>query len=183
MQRCVRPEASKIAHADAAAAHLSALAATIYGQFDRAREELAAVDWDKTPAMYRGHRLHVLALIALLEKQDAAEALRLAAEARALEQTDPAGSLPILHDAILVAAGRRTAMRLRARSRPPNERRGRCRPSARGLFGCIFTGWAERRRRIDIANCCARLRPILSDWAARRKPDARVTTCLVRRLK
>jgi len=97
--------AGKIAYADAAAAHLSALAATVYGQFDRAREELAAVDWNKTPAMYRGHRLHVLALIALLEKQDRAEALRLAAEAQALEQTDPAGSLPVLHDAILVAAG------------------------------------------------------------------------------
>jgi hypothetical protein len=97
--------ARRIANADAAAAHLSALAATIYGQFDRAREELAAVDWDKAPAMYQGHRLHVLALIALLEKQDKAGALRLAAEAQALEQTEPAGSLPILHDAILIAAG------------------------------------------------------------------------------
>jgi hypothetical protein len=97
--------ARKIANADAAAAHLSALAATIYGQFDRAREELAKVDWDRAPAMYQGHRLHVLALIALLEQQDKAEALRLAAEAQKLEQTDPAGGLPILHDAILVAAG------------------------------------------------------------------------------
>lgn len=95
----------KIPHADAAAAHLSALASTIYGQFDRAREELAAVDWDDAPAMYRGHRLHLLALIALLEKHDNAGALRLAAEARELERTDPAGSLPILHDAILLAAG------------------------------------------------------------------------------
>ena len=36
--------ADAIAYADAAAAHLSALAASIYGQFDRAREELAAAD-------------------------------------------------------------------------------------------------------------------------------------------
>ena len=101
----LQARARKIAHADALAAHLSALAATIYGQFDRAREELAAVDWAKAPALYRGHRLHVLALIALLEKQDREEALRLEAEAQALERTDPAGALPILHDAILVAAG------------------------------------------------------------------------------
>jgi hypothetical protein len=46
-----------------------------------------------------------LALIALLEKQDTAGALRLAEEAQALERTDPAGGLQVLHDAILVAAG------------------------------------------------------------------------------
>ena len=95
----------RIPHADAAAAYLSALAATVYGQFDRAREELGTIDWEKTPAMYRGHRAHVLALIALLEGQDQADALRLAAEAQALEKTDPAGGMPILHSAILVAAG------------------------------------------------------------------------------
>ncbi len=50
----LRARSRGIAHADAAAAHLSALAATIYGQFDRAREELDAVDWDKAPAMYQG---------------------------------------------------------------------------------------------------------------------------------
>ena len=97
--------ARKIPHADAAAAHLGALAATVYGQFDRAREELDGVDWDAAPAMYRGHRLHMLALIVLLEKHDNAEAVRLANEALALEQTDPAGGLPTLHSAILVAAG------------------------------------------------------------------------------
>ncbi len=100
----LQARARKIPHADAAAAHLSALACTVYGQFDRAREELDAVDWDNAPAMYRGHRLHMLALIALLEKHDKTGALRLAAEAQALERTDPAGSLPILHDAILLAA-------------------------------------------------------------------------------
>ncbi len=101
----LRAKSRGIAHADAAAAHLSALAATIYGQFDRAREELAKVDWDKAPAMYQSHRLHVLALIAILEKQDAEAALQLNAKASALEQTEAAGSVPLLHDAIEVAAG------------------------------------------------------------------------------
>ena len=101
----LRARARKIPNADAAVAYLSAMAAAIYGQFDRAREELAAVDWESAPAMYQGHRLHMLALIALLERHDQAEALRLAAEAQELERSDPAGSLPILHDAILVAAG------------------------------------------------------------------------------
>jgi len=101
----LRAKARGIANADAAAAHLCALAAIIYGQFDRARKELADVDWEKTPATYQAQRLHVLALIALLEKQDADAALQLSAEAVALEHTDPAGALPVLHDAIQVAAG------------------------------------------------------------------------------
>jgi hypothetical protein len=101
----LRAKSRGIAHADAAAAHLSALAAAIYGQFDRAREELSTVDWDKAPAMYQGHRLHVLALIAILEEQDADAALRLNGKASALEQTGAAGSVPLLHDAIQVAAG------------------------------------------------------------------------------
>jgi hypothetical protein len=101
----LQARARKIPNADAVAAHLSALAAVIYGQYDRAREELAAVDWDKAPAMYQGHRLHILALIALLEKRDTVAAIRLASEAEALEATDRAGGLPILHSAVLVAAG------------------------------------------------------------------------------
>jgi hypothetical protein len=100
----LRAKSRGIAHADAATAHLSALAATIYGQFDRAREELARVDWDKAPAMYQGQRLHVLALIAILEKQDAETALQLTAKASALEQKEAAGSPPLLRDAIQVAA-------------------------------------------------------------------------------
>ena len=100
-----RAKARGIANADAATAHLCALAATIYGQFDRAREELAKVDWDAAPAMYQAQRLHVLALIALLEKQDADKALEMAAKATALGKTDPAAALPLLHDAIEVAAG------------------------------------------------------------------------------
>jgi hypothetical protein len=101
----LRARSRGIAHADAATAHLSALAATIYGQFDRAREELARVDWGKAPAMYQSHRLHVLALIEILEKQDADAALQLATKASALEQTEAVGSLSVLHDAIQVAAG------------------------------------------------------------------------------
>ena len=55
--------------------------------------------------MYQGHRLHVLALIAILEDQDAEAALQLEARASALEQTEPAASVSLLHDAIQVAAG------------------------------------------------------------------------------
>lgn len=101
----LQARARKIPHAEAAAAHLSALAAVIYGQYDRAREELDGVEWEKETPVYRGHRLHMLALIELLENRDAATALRLASEARALESTDTAGGLPILDGAILVAAG------------------------------------------------------------------------------
>lgn len=101
----LQARARKIPNADAAAAHLSALAATVYGQFDRAREELAAVDWEDTPAMYRRNRLYTLGLIALLEKHDEAGALRMAAEARALEGSDPAEARSILADVIQVATG------------------------------------------------------------------------------
>ena len=55
--------------------------------------------------MYRGHRLDVLALIALLEENDQVGALRLAGEAQVLRQGDPVGLAPVLHNAILVAAG------------------------------------------------------------------------------
>lgn len=101
----LQARARKIPHAEAATAHLSALAAAVYGEYDRARRELATVEWEKEPPVYRGHRLHLLALLALLEKQDPASALRLAAEARALEAADSAGGLPILDGAIMVAAG------------------------------------------------------------------------------
>lgn len=101
----VQARARKVPHAEATTAYLSALAATVYGQFDRAREELSAVEWEQVPPMYRGHRLHLLALMELLENHDAASALRLASEAQALERTDPAGGLQIFHDAIQVAAG------------------------------------------------------------------------------
>ncbi len=95
----------KIPYADAAAAHLSAIAAIVYGQFDRARQELATVDWDDTPAMYRRNRLYALALIALLEKQDETRALNLASDAGGLQDDGGTESPSILADAIFVATG------------------------------------------------------------------------------
>jgi hypothetical protein len=96
----------RIPHADAAAAYLSALAAAFFGQYDRARTELDAVNWDATTPAYRGHRLYVLATLALLEETDYPKALRLAAQARELESKDPAGGLQALDDVIhLVAEG------------------------------------------------------------------------------
>jgi hypothetical protein len=95
----------RIPNAGAATAYLSALAAAAYGQFDRARKELEAVDWGPTPAIYKGHRLHALAVIALLESNDKAEALRLSVEADAVAKKGPSAETPILHDAILVAVG------------------------------------------------------------------------------
>jgi tetratricopeptide (TPR) repeat protein len=96
----------RMPHAQAAAAYLSALAAAFFGQYDRAREELDAVEWATTSPMYRGHSLYVLAFLALLEQTDYPKALRLADEARELEKQDAAGGLPVLDDVIrLVAAG------------------------------------------------------------------------------
>jgi hypothetical protein len=96
----------RIEHADAVAAYLSGLAAAFFGEFDRAREELEAVNWDKVPAMYRGHRLYVLAVLALLEETDYPLALRLAAQAKELESQSPGGGLVLLDDVIhLVAEG------------------------------------------------------------------------------
>lgn len=94
----------RIPHADAAAAYLSALAAAFFGEFDRARTELQAVDWGKTTPMYRGHRLYVLSVLALLEETDYPKALRLADEGRELEKQDPAGGLQLLDDVIRVVA-------------------------------------------------------------------------------
>ncbi len=91
----------RIPHPDAAAAYLSALAAAFFGQYDRARRELDAVDWDGTTPMHRGHRLYVLATLALLEETDYPTALRLARQANEL-----GGDLPVLDDVIhLVAEG------------------------------------------------------------------------------
>ncbi|MEP6715040.1 MAG: hypothetical protein ABJC09_05675 [Terriglobia bacterium] len=95
----------RIPHADAAAAYLSAMAATFFGQFDRAREELDRVNWNETTAMYRGHRLYALSTLALLEETDYPKALQLAREARELEKT-PGGGLQLIDDIIhLIAEG------------------------------------------------------------------------------
>lgn len=95
----------RVPNADAIAAYLSAIAASIYGDFIKARRELDGVDWDKMPKSLQGNRLHVLALIALLEKDDRTEALQLAEEASALEKTTPGGGMPVLHHAVRLAAG------------------------------------------------------------------------------
>ncbi len=89
----------------AAAAYLSGLAATFFGQFDRAREELQKVDWSQASAMYRGHRLYVLALLAVLEETDYAKAIRLADEALELEKQERAGGLQVLDDVVRLVAG------------------------------------------------------------------------------
>jgi hypothetical protein len=90
----------RIPNADAAAAYLSALAAAFYGQFDRARQELDAVDWDRTTAVYRGHRFYVLATLALLEDTDYPKALQLARQASELESREAGGGLQALDDVI-----------------------------------------------------------------------------------
>jgi hypothetical protein len=95
----------RIPHADAAIAYLSALAAAFFGEFDRARKELEPVDWDTTRPMYRGHRLYVLALLAVLEENDYPKALRLTAQAKELEARDAAGGFELLDGAIRLVAG------------------------------------------------------------------------------
>ena len=95
----------RIPHANAAAAYLSALAAAFYGQYGRARTELAAVDWDATTPVYRGHRMYVLATLALMEDTDYPKALALAAQARDLETRGEGGGLQALDDVIRLVAG------------------------------------------------------------------------------
>lgn len=94
----------RIPHANAAAAYLSALAALFYGQFDRARKELEGVDWDATTAVYRGHRLYVLSLLALMEETDYPKALGLARQAAELESREPGGGLQPIDDVIHAVA-------------------------------------------------------------------------------
>ena len=65
----LRAQARKIPNADAAAADLAALAAAVYGQYDRAREELERANWSEASPAYCARRLDVLALIALLEER------------------------------------------------------------------------------------------------------------------
>lgn len=94
----------RIPHANAVAAYLSALAASVYGRFDLARQELEAVNWDETPAAYRGHRLHVLAMMALLEDRDVGKAVELARQATSLESQEQGSRLQIVDDVIQVVA-------------------------------------------------------------------------------
>jgi hypothetical protein len=96
----LRAQARKIPNADAAAADLAALAAAVYGQYDRAREELDKANWSQASPPYRARRLDMLALIALLEEGDITAAARLAREARDLEPAPTS-----LRDAVLIAVG------------------------------------------------------------------------------
>jgi hypothetical protein len=114
----------RIEHANAVAAYLSALAATFFGEFDRAREELARVEWDKVPPMYRGHRLYVLATLALLEETDYPKALRLAAQAKELESQSPGGGLQLLDDVIRLVAEGATPERMARLERAANKQHG-----------------------------------------------------------
>jgi hypothetical protein len=95
----------RIPHADAAAAYLSAMAATFFGEFGRARTELAAVDWSAAPPMYRGHRLYVLATLALLEENDYPKSLQLARDARELEEKEGGAGLQVIDGIIHLVAG------------------------------------------------------------------------------
>jgi hypothetical protein len=114
----------RIEHADAVAAYLSALAATFFGEFDRAREELALVDWDKVPPMYRGHRMYVLATLALLEETDYPKALQLAAQAKELESRSPGGGLQLLDDVIHLVADGATPEMMARLERAANKQHG-----------------------------------------------------------
>lgn len=114
----------RIPHAPAAAGYLSALAAAFFGQFDRARAELDAVDWENTTRMYRGHRLYVLSMLALLEETDYPKSLRLADEAAELERLDPAGGLGLLDHAIRLVADKETEERLDRLQRTARKQHG-----------------------------------------------------------
>ena len=76
----------------ALAAHSSAYAAVLYGEFDRAREELGSINWVALPPMYQGFEAHIHSLLALFQAKDYPKALLLAEEARDL--TEAFKSLP-----------------------------------------------------------------------------------------
>jgi hypothetical protein len=74
----------RIPNGKAMAAYTSAFAAVLYGQFERAREELASVNWATLPPMYQGFETYIHSLLAVLEAKDYPRALSLAEEARDL---------------------------------------------------------------------------------------------------
>lgn len=74
----------RIPNGKAMAAYQSAFAAVLYGQFDRAREELATVNWANLPPMYQGFETYIHSLLAIFEAKDYGRALSLAEEARDL---------------------------------------------------------------------------------------------------
>jgi hypothetical protein len=71
-------------HSEALVAYNSAFAAALYGEFDRAREELASINWSTLPPMYKGFETYIFSLLAILEAHDYSRALTLAKEARDL---------------------------------------------------------------------------------------------------
>jgi hypothetical protein len=76
----------RIPNGKALGAYLSAFAAVLYGQFDRAREELASINWATLPPMYQGFETYIHSLLAIFESQDYSRALLLAEEARDLSE-------------------------------------------------------------------------------------------------
>jgi len=71
-------------HSEALVAYNSAFAAALYGEFDRAREELASINWSTLPPMYQGFETYIFSLLAIFEARDYSRALTLAKEARDL---------------------------------------------------------------------------------------------------
>jgi tetratricopeptide (TPR) repeat protein len=79
-------------HGECTRAGTLAGAAAIMGEFQRARTELGAANWEGRPSVYLGIRDSVMALLALLEERDPAKALALARSARNL--ADMPGAFP-----------------------------------------------------------------------------------------
>jgi hypothetical protein len=75
---------SRVQNGPALAAYMCGLTFSFYGEYDKAREELARVSWTNIPPMYDGFRTYVLSIVALLEEKDFRKALDLAIEAREL---------------------------------------------------------------------------------------------------
>ena len=72
---------ARIPHARESLALGVATSRAFYGQFGRARDELAEIGWDALPPLYRGSALQVRALIHYLSGDDPAAGLRCALEA------------------------------------------------------------------------------------------------------
>ena len=85
-----RGTVSKLPNGRAFSAYMSGLALALYGEFDKARDELSQVSWSGLPPMYEGFRTHVLTVIAILQEKNCQKASELAAETRDLCSTDPA---------------------------------------------------------------------------------------------
>jgi len=79
-----RRSTSALPNGRAIGSYLSSFALAVYGEYDRSREELAAVSWGSLPPMYEGFRTHVLSTLALLQEKNPKKALDLAQEARDL---------------------------------------------------------------------------------------------------